>query len=176
MRLNSTCLSLTYFTSHNALKVHLRCHRWQDFHFLGWVISHCVYIFTTFCFTETFPSFSLHTQGNFKCSLFQSWLVWGFPLPALPILGTPFATLLPSCELRGCQQLPSVWPAHTEQVCSSLADFSDTLSTSLPLLLSLLSWLLMTSAVLSPQSFSFPSSLHPAMCIKYKCGCMCPLV
>ena len=48
--LNSTyksygiCLSLTYFTMCNALKVHLCCCKWQDFISYGWIIFPYVYI------------------------------------------------------------------------------------------------------------------------------------
>ena len=31
MRSYNICLSLTYFTLHNALKIHSCCHKWQDF-------------------------------------------------------------------------------------------------------------------------------------------------
>ena len=39
------CLCLTYFTWHNALRVHPCCCKWQDFLlFYGWVISHFIYV------------------------------------------------------------------------------------------------------------------------------------
>ena len=47
----SICLSLTYFTWHNALNIHLCCHKWQDFLLYGWIfrvcvcVCVCVYIF-----------------------------------------------------------------------------------------------------------------------------------
>ena len=34
MRFYSVCLSLTDFTEHDAVEVHLCCHKWQDFTFL----------------------------------------------------------------------------------------------------------------------------------------------
>ena len=37
----SICLSLTYFTLHNALKVHPCCHKWQNFLHHCWIIFHC---------------------------------------------------------------------------------------------------------------------------------------
>ena len=140
MRLNRTCLSLTHFASRNALKVHLRCHRWQDSRCLGWVISHCVHIFTTFCFTDISTFQSSYPEEPLTL-LIQSWLVWSFPLPALPILGTPFATLLPSCERRGCHQLPRVTCPCGAGLARLLAGFSDSLSPSPPSPPSLLSWL-----------------------------------
>ena len=36
------CLSLTYFTQHNALQVHPCCCKWQDFVLLYGLVFHCV--------------------------------------------------------------------------------------------------------------------------------------
>ena len=38
------CLSLTYFTWHNALKIHPWCHKWRVFLLYGWIIFHCIHI------------------------------------------------------------------------------------------------------------------------------------
>ena len=39
------CLSLSYFTQHNALKIHSCCCKCQDCIFIyDWIISHCMYI------------------------------------------------------------------------------------------------------------------------------------
>ena len=140
------------------------------------MIAHCVYVLTTFCFTETFPFFSLHTQGNFKCSLAKVDLSEGslsqlcpheaLPLPpCCPAVSSEVVSSSPLCDLptlsRSAVHLQiSQTLCHPHCLCSCLFchDYS---------------W---PQAVLFPQSFSFPSSLHPAMCIKYKCGCTCPQV
>ena len=52
MKSYSLCLSLTYFTKHNALKLHA-CHKWQDFTFSdGWIIFHCACVHAYVCISH----------------------------------------------------------------------------------------------------------------------------
>ena len=65
--IHSTCLSLTYFTYHNALQVHPCCCRWQYFIlFYGWVVFYNLYTHT-----HAHPTSTLYIHLSVDTDCFQ---------------------------------------------------------------------------------------------------------